>query len=289
MPLTLSHAFSATAPIRLEGEAHPEKLTPLSEYSSEAREALEQRLHQYYTDYNPGQIGNVATILSAFEQNPSCIFPTLDQKYGTAASTPEEGRQLLVYRAMVQRQKDQRAPPPFKEVDLEEDAMQLAQVPRESAILCCGLVVQLRERGTKNAAQHFRKHVWKDQFLRLQESTLELYKTTECKVSHGCAMLSRQGTFIMAVRPRFKVARVGRENLRFYADMEEEELGGAAGGGGEEEDDEDEPGFTVLLTTGERWDLRVKGVRSKGRGLADAWIHAITHNMQREREHGTPR
>ena len=74
--------------------------------------------------------------------------------------------------------------------------------------------------------------MWKDQFLRLQESTLELYKTTECKVSHGCAMLSRQGAFIMAVRPRFKVARVGRENLRFYADMEEEELGGAAVGGG---------------------------------------------------------
>ena len=98
----------------------------------------------------------------------------------------------------------------------------------------------------------------------------------------------RQGAFIMAVRPRFKVARVGRENLRFYADMEEEELGGAAVGGGEE-DDEDEPGFTVLLTTGERWDLRVKGVRGKGRELADAWIHAITHNMQREREHGTPR
>ena len=52
-----------------------------------------------------------------------------------------------------------------------------------------GGVQQERERGTKNVSSGFRKMVWKDVWLELKDTQVQLWKTSEREKSHGVVAL----------------------------------------------------------------------------------------------------
>ena len=69
------------------GAPMPKPRGPLTE---EELAALRERLMKYYEKNNRAQVSHVDEVLKLYEGLERCIFPELDQKYGTEDATPDE-------------------------------------------------------------------------------------------------------------------------------------------------------------------------------------------------------
>ena len=52
--------------------------------------SLRDRLVQYYGKHNRSQVGQIDEVMKLYKGLERCIFPELDQKYGTEDATPDE-------------------------------------------------------------------------------------------------------------------------------------------------------------------------------------------------------
>ena len=75
-----------------------------------------------------------------------------------------------------------------REVSLQAVTENIARTPH-AALMFSGGVQQERERGTKSMSSGFRKMVWKDVWLELKETQVQLWKTSEREKSHGIVAL----------------------------------------------------------------------------------------------------
>jgi hypothetical protein len=62
----------------------------LADLSGAERANLAERLAAFYAVHNPERADKVADIIEAYSDRPLCMFPDLDKKYGTQASTGAE-------------------------------------------------------------------------------------------------------------------------------------------------------------------------------------------------------
>lgn len=103
------------------GAPMPKERSPVV---GEALEALRDRLVKYYGKHNRAQVGQVDEVLKLYKGLERCIFPELDQKYGTEEATPdemeyfleEEGIEKSEHRIRLEKFLRQHAPLRLKEV-----------------------------------------------------------------------------------------------------------------------------------------------------------------------------
>ena len=74
------------------GAPMPKDRDPLSD---EEIEALRNRLVKYYGQHNRAQMSQIDEVLKLYKGLERCIFPELDQKYGTEEATPDEMEYFL--------------------------------------------------------------------------------------------------------------------------------------------------------------------------------------------------